>query len=65
MSYQDDLLHQLDYQYRMKELEKEQAQKEIAMQKKAEACYQQRVQAGLSRSLPDKIHPRRIPRPAI
>jgi len=49
----------------MKELEKEQAQREIAMQKKAEARYQQRVQAALSRSLPDKIHPRRVPRPAL
>ena len=41
-------------------MEKEQAQMEIALHKEAEAYYQQKVQAALTRPHPDKMHPRRL-----
>ena len=60
LSYQDSLLQQISYQKTVRAMEKEQAQREIALHKEAEACYQQKVQAALTHPHPDKIHPRRL-----
>ena len=54
------MLQQMSYQKSVREMEKEQTRREIAIQKEAEACYQQKVQATLNRPHPDKTHPRRL-----
>ena len=60
LSYQDDLLKQMDYQQKVKEVDVQQNKKELELNKEAERLYQQRVQAAISRPHPDKVHPRRL-----
>lgn len=58
--YQNNLLQQMDYQQKLKELEVVQSHRELELCKEAELAYQQRVQRALERPHPDKIHPRRL-----
>lgn len=60
MTYQEELLGQINYQESVKEYEKEQEKLEVALYKEAEEQYQRRVQEAINKPNLEKIHPKRL-----